>query len=335
MGLVHITIIRRDPGTGAQWNVGRLTRRRYRSGPSLDSVDIEVATIGYRRFARQINVQSIDQSQIEQMIESVKSPDSGKSPNPLSGTTPSVASPSQADSLMFTRSIILPKHMTSRSSRRHQRSSSSDSLPSPLSAQATTPQLPLTFLSPWQGVCTFSTGLDGRSLKCRHKLPSTNPDHTEPSALAADLRFNLPWAAALRKKDINRSTARGQAALSSFGDDAKSTFKKGFARIRHELSNPNAHSPSHTPHYQYKEEAEKAAKAKVEAEAEAEDSDSDSPPATLDLSLGRENAGGGMKGTNAKLGKVVLRDEGLKMADLVVAACMGVWWGVRDGLMGG
>ena len=51
----------------------------------------------------------------------------------------------------------------------------------------------------------------------------------------------------------------------------------------------------------------------------------------MDLKLGRERAGGGRKGKSAKLGKLVLRDEGLKMADLVVAACMGVWWDVYEG----
>lgn len=44
------------------------------------------------------------------------------------------------------------------------------------------------------------------------------------------------------------------------------------------------------------------------------------------LDLGREKAGGGFKGHSAKLGKLIIEDEGLKMCDLVVAACMGVWW---------
>lgn len=35
-----------------------------------------------------------------------------------------------------------------------------------------------------------------------------------------------------------------------------------------------------------------------------------------------------MRGKQAKLGKLIVEDEGLKMLDLVVAANMGVWWGV-------
>ena len=32
------------------------------------------------------------------------------------------------------------------------------------------------------------------------------------------------------------------------------------------------------------------------------------------------------KASSAKLGKLVIYDEGLKMGDLVVGACMGIWW---------
>jgi hypothetical protein len=46
----------------------------------------------------------------------------------------------------------------------------------------------------------------------------------------------------------------------------------------------------------------------------------------LDLSLGQEFAGGGFGGKQAKLGKIILEDEGLKMVDLLVAANMGLWW---------
>jgi hypothetical protein len=60
----------------------------------------------------------------------------------------------------------------------------------------------------------------------------------------------------------------------------------------------------------------------MEHESESESGDD----GHLDLRLGREKAGGGRKGTNAKLGKLIIEDEGLKMCDLVVAASMGVWW---------
>jgi hypothetical protein len=48
----------------------------------------------------------------------------------------------------------------------------------------------------------------------------------------------------------------------------------------------------------------------------------------LDLSIGQEKAGGGNRGKRAKLGKLIIHDEGFKMLDLVVSANMGVWWSV-------
>ncbi|KAF2747058.1 hypothetical protein M011DRAFT_444120 [Sporormia fimetaria CBS 119925] len=46
----------------------------------------------------------------------------------------------------------------------------------------------------------------------------------------------------------------------------------------------------------------------------------------MDLSLGQEYAGGGFGGKQAKLGKLIIEDEGLKMVDLLVAANMALWW---------
>lgn len=46
----------------------------------------------------------------------------------------------------------------------------------------------------------------------------------------------------------------------------------------------------------------------------------------LDLSLGQELAGGGFGGKQAKLGKIIIDDEGLKMIDLLVAANLALWW---------
>lgn len=46
----------------------------------------------------------------------------------------------------------------------------------------------------------------------------------------------------------------------------------------------------------------------------------------LDLSLGQERAGGGFGGKQAKLGKLIIEPEGLRMLDLLVAANVGLWW---------
>ena len=46
----------------------------------------------------------------------------------------------------------------------------------------------------------------------------------------------------------------------------------------------------------------------------------------MDLSLGQEVAGGGFERKSAKLGKLIIEDEGLKMVDLLVAANLALWW---------
>lgn len=60
--------------------------------------------------------------------------------------------------------------------------------------------------------------------------------------------------------------------------------------------------------------------------SDEEEEEEDDEDLAMDLSLGRERAGGGNKGNRAKLGKLIIHDEGLKMMDLVVAANIGVWW---------
>ncbi|KAK4696096.1 hypothetical protein P7C71_g1761, partial [Lecanoromycetidae sp. Uapishka_2] len=52
----------------------------------------------------------------------------------------------------------------------------------------------------------------------------------------------------------------------------------------------------------------------------------------LDLSLGQEHAGGGFGGKQAKLGKLIIENEGLQMLDLIVAANMALYWKIYEKL---
>lgn len=140
------------------------------------------------------------------------------------------------------------------------------------------------FSSPWGGKCYFQTGQTGRNLVCRHRPrdlgANYNPlvgDHdTKKSAsgdrMVSDLRFNLPMSEILAER----------------GEQWKGNLGKF-----------------------YKPEG---------------DERGDGAVFPLNLNLGAERAGGGSRGRNAKLGKLIVYDEGLKMLDLVVAANMGIWW---------
>ena len=50
------------------------------------------------------------------------------------------------------------------------------------------------------------------------------------------------------------------------------------------------------------------------------------PDAINHQSAAEDRAGGESAGKPAKLGKLIVEDEGLRMLDLVVAANMSIWW---------
>ncbi|KAI1426279.1 hypothetical protein F5Y12DRAFT_742641 [Xylaria sp. FL1777] len=154
------------------------------------------------------------------------------------------------------------------------------------------------FYSPWDGRCEFVTGKAGRTLRCRHVLPSysggvynplvdgSDPEHGDERSDSvrpiSELRFNLPSNELLADK---KSTEGGMRAR----DHLQSQFNR------------------------------------MVAKAQGLD-DSDDGEFHFDMSLGREKAGGGNRGKRAKMGKLIIFDEGLKMLDLAVAANVGIWW---------
>jgi hypothetical protein len=69
---------------------------------------------------------------------------------------------------------------------------------------------------------------------------------------------------------------------------------------------------------------------RLETRSEDSSDEEEPPQPAFSLALGKEKAGGGNRGKRAKLGKLIVHDEGLKMMDLVVAANIGVWWGAWE-----
>ncbi|KAK3073261.1 hypothetical protein LTR53_005311 [Teratosphaeriaceae sp. CCFEE 6253] len=154
-----------------------------------------------------------------------------------------------------------------------------------------------TFTSPWDGRCEFATGATGKSLKCRHKLP-----HQGPATEVSELRFKLPSAsrsapASVAEKRGSSYFSRHTRHLSSSGggggggDDADDTNDGG-----------SGGSGMLSPTFLLDDQGR------------------------VDLTLGREKAGGGVGGKQAKLGKLIVAVEGLPMLDLLVAANVGLWW---------
>ncbi|TLS23085.1 uncharacterized protein PpBr36_06619 [Pyricularia pennisetigena] len=157
------------------------------------------------------------------------------------------------------------------------------------------------FASPWDGICEFRTSSSGRGVKCVHSLPG-GPLHSDGGTpigtTVSELRFNLPSADMFREKGqelqgkLDRLKVDGQNRL-------QEQWNKGHRRAQSSVDS-NTYSHNSDDH------------------------------GDVGLSLGRERAGGGNRGKRAKLGKLIVYDEGLKMLDLVVAANVGVWWGAWE-----
>ena len=176
------------------------------------------------------------------------------------------------------------------------------------------------FLSPWDGRCEFRTSPNGRSLKLRHTLD--------------------PASARIDPRELAQSIREAQAMGRSRGDELSSALlgAKPVSELRFNLPNGTPHrapdrsgapktgrwDANHLSGHFSKLLHHRSRSSDEESDDDYEYGEGDGTP--MDLSLGKEHAGGGTRGRRAKLGKLIIHDEGLKMLDLVVAANVGVWW---------
>ncbi|KAI1951567.1 hypothetical protein LOZ12_000749 [Ophidiomyces ophidiicola] len=261
----HITLIRRDPTYGNQWNVGTITNCAAPSEATSDgSMTIEITTPGYKKLA--------DNRPISFEDFGISDPTSNSKPKPVTKPTNPRSGP-----LKFMRTLTPVNYPISYEPIEF----------SPQRRKAYPVKLRgnYAFTSPWNGTCTFGPGVNCRTIRCRHVIPSPNTSFSSSSSSStssavtvAEIRFNLP------------------------------TF------------------PSTSPRPSSAQHAGEVNSPKPNSDPISYPLDED----RLDLSLARERAGGGMRGNCAKLGKLIIEDEGQKMVDLLVAACMGVFWGIYE-----
>jgi hypothetical protein len=349
-----ITIIRRDPTSGAQWNVGDIAGRptmdskndRGSSSPpktkkSYFDISINITTPGYMPFrTSHTSSQSItDRTKTEQQGTSTSS-------------TSFHRQVSMEGSGFWARSAMQHKRTTSDLSVKHSTRGRDESDISPADVTENGSSIShvrklsdemdekgYMFASLWGGRCKFTTGSGGRSLRCKHTLSNNvSTSHAYDSmatppqpAPVSELRFNLP------SSDIFASWLEQGT--------------RHFHHIRNKLSSEDSPVlPPRPNHSQYNTSYSDNVGARpplpprsnysFAGEISGEDEDEVSPNRShlpygdddgrLDLSLGQEKAGGGNRGKRAKLGKLVIHDEGFKMLDLVVAANMGIWWSVWE-----
>ncbi|KAF1983581.1 hypothetical protein K402DRAFT_423688 [Aulographum hederae CBS 113979] len=311
-----ITLIRRDPSSGEQWNVATIRdppvyeisfSRNQKAKQSGAPMYIDIHTPAYKKFEAFQDDQS---ENLPDHLSPRRSPHSPSRPPPFqrrmwmegsrflnrghrkssSTDTPmtsvdrsarnSIISLSPNDAFRRPGSVSpLSFASNDRNPKRLSLSNESEGRRSATKGY--------TFLSPWNGRCEFaSSGLGSSSLKCRHRLPPSSPSSnssTGPTTIS-ELRFNLPGSP---------STP---------------------------LPNRPPLSPS-AMKYRFRSSS-KASESTLSPTANADVDD----PNRLDLTLGQEHAGGGFGGKQAKLGKLIIEDEGMKMLDLLVAANVGLWW---------
>lgn len=346
MDELSFTLIRRDPASGGQWNVGKISNaplgESYSTGWDTPQnmpmkglrrqIHIEVRTPGYGKF----------NSATSQLPKTLPDQDDAFQGNKRSSVAAN-SSELQNDRV-FRRRLSYERSNSAQHKYRQQRPGSSDmSNASDISGQSFDTRLTrdrqdtadaldhtfkddntnsaavktkakargYTFLSPWNGACEFSTGIAGRSLKCKHSLPAgAAATSSSPPVTVSELRFNLPSSALFSAPASNASTRAAS------GEQNRSSFLSN-RRHRKQLS-----SGSESKSVSLSKHAFAAATPSIEETGVDE--------GKLDLSLGQEHAGGGFGGKQAKLGKLIIEDEGLKMLDLLVAANMAMWWQVYE-----
>lgn len=311
-----LSLIRRY--NNEQWTVGKILSKGTKptvggSGESSHGVSIHIMTHGYLKF--------IDpNSSFAKQAHTVT--------NKLDGTRYShTPFPAAEEQLCFQRHLEVSGHAMSRN--QWHRSESADStfvdqgtrpsfdLPRHSHQSSDSTESSRSFIhgfperkpgtkkgyvlrSPWDGICEFTTTIAGRSFKCKHSYASSNPRFGQGthSAPVSELRFNLP-------------------SLKTVGSPASKSFVPKTPRVakrssflhqyrRRSSSSIEAKDTHGTGHFAPKVELEER----------------------LDLSLGQEFAGGGFGGKQAKLGKLIIENEGLQMLDLIVAANIALWWRV-------
>lgn len=312
-----LSLIRRY--NNEQWNVGKISIKGTKPtvggfGESSPGISIHIMTHGYLRFIDPVN------SFTKQTLTNTENAN-----GPRDSYAPIRAAEKQ---LSFQRHLQASGHAMSRNQRHrpvstdstliHQVARPSFDLPSYQSSDSTESKLSSTngmpelksrskqgyiLRSPWDGVCEFTTGIVGRSFKCKHWYASSNPTFGPGmhAAHVSELRFNLPSS-----KTLGSPTSK--SLVPGIPREAK---RSSMFRHQHRRRSSSSFEAKDT-------HGDELFAPKVELEER------------LDLSLGQEHAGGGFGGKQAKLGKLIIENEGLEMLDLIVAANMALWWQVYE-----
>ncbi len=348
----HLTLIRRDPSTGHQRNIGKISSFQLDTPvgdggdpdvqpPPLSArghppINVRLDASGYAKFRGFPTRQSIGNHRPGSSTSLPHSMPKGSSDDVLAGFTRQVQMSYTKSWSSNIRQAFRPRDQSGSTERPasfdldlprfiggHSRQDSVSSMVSRESVEGhegrASPPLVVKpgpglkpkgyfFMSPWDGLCDFRTGSSGRSLKCRHKLAS-NTSTYNPLVMAQNIRDG-PVLGHGRQGSFS-STVAGAMPVSEL------RFNLPSAELFRKRDSQSAFDKLLRLGHRY----------------DSSSDDNGHDPLALDVSLGKEAAGGGNKGKRAKLGKLIVHDEGLKMLDLVVACNMGIWWGAWERIL--
>ncbi|GAM85699.1 hypothetical protein ANO11243_037070 [Dothideomycetidae sp. 11243] len=262
--MLTLTLIRRDPSSGEQWNVAKV------HDPPVD--EVSSATV----YEKHVGMQKVKNS---------------GAPLYLSIQNPGYSHCLAPEERTFKRRLWMDGSRYGDHSYSAQQSISL--------AGGDRRSRGYAFRDAWGQKCEFSTASTGRALKCRRVGPQPQSSEAmHPTRDISELRFNLPVRHVASKSE--------SAVLTGGGSEA------------------NHKRLSYFSHHQA--DAESARMATRSSFCE---------DGSIDYSLGRERAGGGFGGREAKLGKLIVQGGGQEMLDLVVAANMALWWRAYERTAGG
>ncbi|KAI1000135.1 hypothetical protein K3495_g8063 [Podosphaera aphanis] len=347
-----ITVVRRDPSSGAQWNVGvisghpaieetqngRSSTRRSRK-PYFD-ISVCLTTPGYLHFRDQTSDIGNKQNHVIESQKNLQKPRFAFERKVLMEGSSfwSRASAQRKRAL----SDLSDKYSATLKSRQHHEISDNHEVHETKESQSKG----YVFISPWGGRCKFFTSSGGRSLWCQHTLPSPvsagDSGLRQQAVVISELRFNIP-AASLFTSSRPQHNSNGPyfenlSKYSSFIQTQNNPVcpkSTPHAHVSQSLSALYVKFEKKVSHRLHKDMRKRKPK-EIEStdgsftEKHPSNSTHGADDARLDLSVGREKAGGGSRGTHPKMGKIIVHDEGLKMLDLVVCANMAIWWSVWD-----
>jgi hypothetical protein len=260
-----VTLIRRDPSSGAQWNIGKLSGNPVPSGGSDQenivmthskkpyfNMSIHLTTPGYNYFRTPQPTSHIDASSA-----GLRSMSAAHNPPPADNDTEEAQLPHDSEFGFDPQVRMEGSSVWSRPSKQHKRTLSDSSgkrntargRSSSISSIVGVPPDNETvdssdskskgyvFTSPWGGRCKFSTGGSGRTLRCKHTLPgpisasntAESRFSSQPSVVVSELRFNLPSPALLNASPASVSTKKP-------GTDSGRFFIPKFGHIRNKIS---------------------------------------------------------------------------------------------------